>query len=372
MSQVHPRQHPAWYGAVMGTGAVALALDGQAAAWPAAWLNWFAVGALLAASVLAVVLLPRYTRRLGDRIRLAEELADPARGALLATLPAGLLVLAAAWGRVGPTLVPAGAALAVDGLLLVVGTGLAVAVGVGWSTAILRAGAGLEGVNGGWVIPPVMNLLVPLALAPLVAAVPAAAPGLVLVGLAFYGIGVVLFLAMLTLLVARLALRPPPPAAMAPTLWIPLAPAGMVGLALLRLQQAAAEASVPGAGTATAGVVVSAMGLGFGLWWAVVAGLELRQVRAAGGPPVHPGWWGFVFPIGAMTLATTAVGEVTDIAAVRVLGTVATVLLLAVWALVLVRTLRLPSPPAVAPPTPPVPPPTPPVPSQPTTSEESR
>lgn len=27
MSQNHPRHHPAWYGAVMGTGAVALALD---------------------------------------------------------------------------------------------------------------------------------------------------------------------------------------------------------------------------------------------------------------------------------------------------------------------------------------------------------
>jgi len=353
--QIHPRQHPAWYGAVMGTGALALALDAQARTWSATWLTWLAVAALMAATLLAVVLLPRYTGRLSDRIRLLEELADPARGAMLATLPAGLLVLAAAWGRVGPSLVPTDVALALDGLLLVVGAVLAVAVGVGWSTAILRAGAGLDGVNGGWVIPPVMNLLVPLALAPLVAAVPSAAPGLVLVGLAFYGVGVVLFLSMLTLLVARLALRPPPPAAMAPTLWIPLAPAGMVGLALLRLEQAAAEAAGPGvglvvgAGAAAAGVAVSVMGLGFGLWWALLAGLELRQVRAEGGPPRHPGWWGFVFPVGAMTLSLVAVAEATGIGALDTLGAGATVLLLAVWALVLVRTVRLPAAPGAGP-----------------------
>ena len=146
---------------------------------------------------------------------------------------------------------------------------------------------------------------------------------------------------MLPLLIARLALRDPLPAAMAPSMWIPLAPAGMMGLALLRLQQAAEEAGVPGFTGTTAGLVVSAMGIGFGLWWAVFAAIELRRIRAAGGPPVHPGWWGFVFPIGAMTLSLAAVGAVTDITGVQVLGAAATVVLALVWALVAVRTVRM-------------------------------
>ena len=208
-------------------------------------------------------------------------------------------------------MVPAGVALWIDGILLVIGAVLALVMGTLWAAAILRATPGLEGVNGGWLIPPVMNLLVPLALAPLIIANPSAAPVLVLVGFAFYGIGILLFIAMLTLLVARLALRDPLPAGMAPSLWIPLAPAGMMGLALLRLEQAAEGAGVPGFTGTTAGLVVAAMGIGFGLWWAVFAGLELRRIRAAGGPPVHPGWWGFVFPIGAMTLSIAAVGAVT-------------------------------------------------------------
>jgi C4-dicarboxylate transporter/malic acid transport protein len=338
MSQVQPHRHPAWYGSVMGTGALSLALATQAVTWDAAWLDWLAVGALVLASVLSIVLLPRYLGRLGDRAALSTELADPAGGSMLATLPAGLLVLATAWGRVGPELVPTRAALWIAGILLVIGAALALAMGTLWSAAILRATPGLEGVNGGWLIPPVMNLLVPLALAPLIVANPSAAPVLVLVGFAFYGIGILLFVAMLTLLVARLALRDPLPAGMAPSLWIPLAPAGIMGLALLRLQQAAEGAGVPGFTGTTAGLVVSAMGIGFGLWWAVFAGLELRRMRATGGPPVHPGWWGFVFPIGAMTLSIAAVGSATGIVGVQVLGAAATVVLAVVWVLVALRT----------------------------------
>jgi C4-dicarboxylate transporter/malic acid transport protein len=325
----------------MGTGALSLALAAQSATWDAEWLSWLAAVALVLASVLAVVLLPRYLRRLDDRAALATEIADPAAGAMLATLPAGLLVLAAGWGRVGPQIVPDGAARWAAGIQLVIGTVVALVMGALWSAAILRATPGLEGVNGGWLIPPVMNLLVPVALAPLIVANPSAAPLLVLVGFAFYGVGLLLFVAMLTLLVARLALRDPLPAGMAPSLWIPLAPAGIMGLALLRLQQSAEEAGVPGFTGTTAGLAVSAMGIGFGLWWAMFAGLELRRIRSAGGPPVHPGWWGFVFPIGAMTLSIAAVGAATGITAVQVLGTAATILLVLVWALVALRTMRM-------------------------------
>jgi C4-dicarboxylate transporter/malic acid transport protein len=341
MSQVQPHRHPAWYGSVMGTGALSLALAAQSTTWGAEWLSWLAAATLVLASILAVVLLPRYLRRFGDRLALTTEVADPAAGAMLATLPAGVLVLATAWGRVGPELVPTNVALWVAGILLAIGVVLAVAMGIVWSSAILRTTPGLEGVNGGWLIPPVMNLLVPLALVPLIVANPSAAPVLVLVGFAFYGIGMLLFVAMLTLLVARLALRDPLPAAMAPSLWIPLAPAGIMGLALLRLQQAADEAGVPGFTGVTAGLVVSAMGLGFGLWWAGFAWLELRRIRSTGGPPVHPGWWGFVFPIGAMTLSIAAVGTAADIVLVQVVGAAATVVLTLVWALVAMRTAAM-------------------------------
>jgi tellurite resistance protein TehA-like permease len=322
----------------MGTGALALALGLQATTWEAPWLAWLSRAFLVVASALAVVLLPRYLSRLGDRAHLAAEVADPAHGAMLATLPAGLLVLATGWGRVGPGLVGQTAALWVDAVLLVAGTIIALGLGFAWSAAIMRATPGLEGVNGGWLIPPVMNLIVPLALTPLIAVAGGAAPLLLMAGFAFYGIGTVLFLVMLTLLVARLAMREPMPPAMAPSLWIPLAPAGVVGLSLVQLLRAAQEAEVPGYSSATAGVLVAVMGLGFGLWWAGFAAVELQRIRRAGGPPRHPGWWGFVFPIGAMTLSLATVGLVTGITVLEVAGAVTTGALAVVWGLVAART----------------------------------
>jgi tellurite resistance protein TehA-like permease len=222
-----------------------------------------------------------------------------------------------------------------------VGALLAVGLGLTWSAVMLRGTAGLEGVNGGWLIPPVMNLLVPLGLAPLIVANPDAAPGLLVLGFAFYGIGALLFICLLTLLIARLALRDPLPPPMAASLWIPLAPAGMVGLALMRLLQSASEAQVPGFTGATLGVAVAAMGIGFGLWWSGLAILELRRMRRAGGLPVHPGWWGFVFPVAAMTLSITAVATATDVTAMKVLGLLCTLVLAALWGYVVVRTARL-------------------------------
>jgi C4-dicarboxylate transporter/malic acid transport protein len=339
--QAAPRnRHPGWFGAVMGTGALTLALDAQAKVWEWDWLMSVAVTFLLITTGIAVLLIPRYARRLRAGGGLHSELANPAQGAMLATLPAGLILLSDAWGNIGPELVPSGLALWIDGVLLVVGALLVIALGLAWATSMLRTSPGLDGVNGGWLIPPAMNMLVPLGMVPLIAANPSAAPLLVLVGFAFLGIGFILFMAILTLLIARLALREPLPAALAPSMWIPLAPAGIIGLSTLRLLQAAQGAEVPGFDGVTAGLVVSAMGIGFGLWWAGFALLDLVRMRRSGIHPAHPGWWGFVFPIGAMTLSITAVGSATGIRGIDAVGLAATGVLAAVWVGVVWSTAR--------------------------------
>ncbi|MCB0915262.1 MAG: hypothetical protein KDC23_06095 [Actinobacteria bacterium] len=331
MSPPNPRSHPAWFGAVMGTGALALSLAYQAEIWQWEWLTTAALVTLGLASLLGIVLLPRYLNRLRDRAELAAELRDPGHGAQLATLPAGLLVLAVAWGRLGPEIVPTAVSLWIDGVLLVVGAGLSLALGLAWSSSIIRTQPGLGGINGGWLIPPVMNLLVPLALLPIIAANPAQSTLLIVVAFVFYGLGLTLFLLVMPLVVARLALHEPIPAAMAPSLWIPLAPAGILGFALLRLLQTAAASDFPGITSATPGVVISAMGVGFGLWWGALATLEILRMRRIGRVPRHPGWWGFVFPVAAMTLSVSGIGATTDVWLVKILGLLATVGVLAIW-----------------------------------------
>lgn len=337
----HPvHRHPAWFGVVMGTGALSLVAISQADAWSAPWLEVVAVVALVGASLAALVLWPRYLGRLSNRQELVHELSDPAHGAMLATFPAGLLVLAVAWGRVGPQFVGRDAAVIVDLVLMVIGAVIATVLAAWWATSIGRSGVGLEGVNGGWLIPPVMNLIVPLAIVPIIASHPSTAAWLIPIALAFWGIGAILFVALLALLVARIAFRPPLAAPMAPSLWIPLAPAGVLGLSLLRVLQVGVEVNLFDSSVVVLGVVVSAAGLGFGLWWALFAWIDLLRARREG-VPFHPGWWGFVFPLAAMSLSMMAVASVFDTVVVAVAGTLIAVVTAVVWAVVAMRTLRI-------------------------------
>ena len=319
----------------MGTGALALVLSTQAATWNLDWLNVVSAVALVLASVLGVILLPRYLKRLRNRLALMKEIANPTAGPMLATLPAGVLVLAAAWGRIGSQLVSNELALWIAGMLLVVGTLLVIVFSLTWALAIMQADLQLNDIHGGWLIPPVMNLLVPIALAPIIVANTDLAELLVIMGFAFYGLGILLFLGMFSLFVARMVLGSPFVGPLATGLWIPLAPAGLIGLGAIRLQQSAAAAQVAWLQTPSAfGVMASAIGIGFGLWWSLYALVAFKSIRKTGTAPVQPGWWGLVFPIGALTLSTAVLGQTTEVPAIEILGVVGAVVLTACWVVV--------------------------------------
>ena len=102
-------------------------------------------------------------------------------------------------------------------------------------------------------------------------------------------------------------------------------------MVVLRLRDVAAVTGVADVDIALA-VTAAVMALGFGLWWAAFAVLELARLRRDEGVPAHPGWWGFVFPVGAMTLSTMLIGSATGVAAVQVLGLIAFVGLVLLWA----------------------------------------
>jgi len=95
---------------------------------------------------------------------------------------------------------------------------------------------------------------------------------------------------------------------------VPLAPAGIVGLALLKTVSAGVDVGVWGSTLVSVAIVVTAMGLGLGLW-------------------------SFVFPIAAMQLSMTALGVALDSAVVMISGLILGLVLLAVWFIVGVHTL---------------------------------
>lgn len=336
--------HPGWFGAVMGTGIVAVAASlnpGGVASLAAPARTLAQSFAVLAAAVAVIVIVPYLGRFVRHPDAAIADLRDPVAGAMYATLPGGILVLAAVAAAVGPTWwSPAVVRDLVAGLAWV-GVPLALVMSLVFGYLLyVRSGLVLESANGGWFMPPVVNVVVPLVLVPLIpGAPPATARALLLASYGFWGMGFVLYLLIVTMLHHRLVVHPLPHAGLAPSLWIGLGPIGVSALALVKM--AAAGAGVFGPSGPTLAVLsrVAATALwGFGVWWLAAAALLLVRYRRSGPLPYGIGWWAFTFPLGAYTVATLSLAEAWDLRGLEYAGAALFVVLGAFWLTVAVRT----------------------------------
>lgn len=333
--------HPGWFGAVMATSVLAGVLNVESQILDLPWVATVGGIVLIVASVLSVLLLPSYLRRLRAHGTLREQIGDPVVGPMLATFPAGVLLLASAWGLVGPNVVPLSVAIAVCAVLAAVGTVFALGFSLAWNVSPDRGAQGLAGVNGAWLIPPMGLALVSMALVPLIGAWPDAAVTLIAVAMVFLGAGLMISLVMFSILVARLIFHPQLPAALAPTMWIPLAPAGVLGVAAIRLSTAAELHGLVGPSVPELGIAVAVIGLGFGVWWAAFAAVDLVRIRRHGPVPFQPGWFAFLFPPSALVLSLVMVTSSIANASLAGVTVVCVLGLVLLWAYVLLRSIPL-------------------------------
>ncbi len=302
--------HPGWFGAVMGTAIVGVAAYLNPGSYASLTHTAHGVGlsfVLLAwalALVIAVPYLARFSRHPDAALA---DLHHPVAGPLYATLPAAVLVLATATATVGGSLLPAGTVALAVTVLAAAGT-LVTFVGSVVFTYVLFTDDGLsaDAVNGGWFIPPVANIIVPLPLLTLLphVSVPSARL-LLLAGYAGLGTGLLLFVLVAAALFSRLVHHPLPPPALAPSLWIGLGPIGVGSLALVRLAAGGAPYWGEAAGAVQTLSVIAATALwGFGLWWLATAAALLARYLRRGPLGSGVGLWAFTFPLGAYTVAT--------------------------------------------------------------------
>jgi len=328
----------------MGTAIVAVAASLNpggitALATPARTLSQ--VMAVLATILAVVLAVPYLGRWILHRDAALADLRDPVAGALYGTLPGGILVLAATAAAVGPTFFPPSTVRDIVIGLAWVGVPLAFAVSLVFAYLLfVRSELVPEKVNGGWFIPPVVNIVVPLVLVPLVSgSSPATARGLLLGSYAFWGMGFVLYLLILTMLHQRLVLHPLPHAGLAPSLWIGLGPVGVGSLALLKMAAAGSAVVGPAAPAIALASKLAATALwGFGVWWLAAAVLLLVHYLRSGPLPYGLGWWGFTFPLGAYTVATLSLARAWDLGAIEWAGAGLFVLLALFWIAVAART----------------------------------
>lgn len=168
--------------------------------------------------------------------------------------------------------------------------------------------------------------------------------GILLGGYVLWGISVLPAFAILTILMLRLALHKLPSKELAISSWLALGPIGTGALALLILGAQAPQVLAVidqqslGLFCQQAGIVVSLILMGFGLWWLGIAVLTtLKHAKTA--LPFNLGWWGLTFPFGVFILAIFNLAHQLQFNFLTYIAVALSIVLLALWALVMKKTV---------------------------------
>jgi C4-dicarboxylate transporter/malic acid transport protein len=327
----------------MGTGIVATA----AATLPVHWPGLRAFGTavwLLAALWLAVLAVAEVIHWTRYRQAALGHARNPVMVHFYGAPPMALLTVGAGALLLGPALIGAHAALAIDAVLWPLGTlaGLASSLAVPY-LMITRLRAGPDGAFGGWLMPVVPPMVSAATGALLVPHLPAgqARLTLLLACYAMFGLSLLASLVIIPQIWQRLVQHSVGPAALVPTLWIVLGPLGQ-SITAANLLGGVAALAIPhpyAAAFAVFGVVYGVPVWGFAALWAGLAtALTIRAARQR--LPFSLTWWSFTFPVGTCVTGTIALAGHTGADAFRWAAVALYLVLVAAWLVVSVRTVH--------------------------------
>ncbi len=275
------------FGSVLGTGGLVLA-SRSFLPWLIEPLTWILLFFFLAFSVIFLIKIALYPGGV------KAELQNPLPGNFYALQPISAVILAILCRGLLPGSIDIG--------LLIYGT-----IGIFVLSIYLpyhffsNMNVEFSHLHGGWFITPVATILVTNALLQY-----PATPSSVIISLLFFGIGSMLFLIILVLLFFRLISHTLPPADLAPTNYIVLAPIGILIVDIL--QMASVTGPMLGANLLPFAVIGAGILWGFGIWAIGVNLLLLgRYIRL--GLRFHIGWWSYVFPTAAFVLGTISLSH---------------------------------------------------------------
>ena len=154
-----------------------------------------------------------------------------------------------------------------------------------------------------------------------------------------WGTGVPLAMIVLVIYFQRLTVYKLPSREVIVSVFLPLGPLGQGGFAIMQMGKVALKVfpkthtlSVPSGGAGEilyiTGWLIAIIMWGFGVVWLFFAIASISSTKF----PFNIGWWGFTFPLGVFTVATTTIGKELPSTFFSVLGTVCSHYSLFQWA----------------------------------------
>ncbi len=322
---------PSWGAAVMGTGILAVCSKLYSSVFQP--LQLFAVVLTYLNTALFIALaIPWVARWVFFTEEALSDLNHPVKSNFYPTLPVGMMVLACDYLIVVPNLTLAWWLWGIGAMLTLI-FGVIAPYNMFKSEHVK-----LDHINPSWFIPPVGLIVIPVPGGLLLSHSTSTLRDLVLLlDVVGWGAGFFIYLALLAVCVYRFILHHPLPSALAPTLWINLGPIGAGTVALYNIISNAAFVTNS---AREALFVFGAFFWGSGLWWFAIAVMMTLHYLRRIGLPYAPSWWAFTFPLGAYVAATYKVSSVMSSSPAYAIGLGLYALLLTLWAVTAVKTLR--------------------------------
>jgi len=312
---------PACFAFVMATGIISTGTYALGPAWVSRTLLVAAIAGLALLAGMLVVRLWRY------RPGVVADIRAPERTFGFFTVVAGINVLGVRLQSAGHPMVTA----VLAALAAAVWLGLTYALPASLLLTRERDSV-LGGVNGTWLLWVVGTQSLAIVASALVPAWPSQAGLLAPSAVGLWGVGLVLYLVLVTLILLRWLTLPMTPAALGPPYWI------LMGATAITVRAGAQILMLP-AGLpvreATAGFVTgfSFVLWSFGTWWIpllIVLGLW-RHLRHHWPLAYETALWSVVFPLGMYSVATLAFGHVTKLAFMAPIAHVMLWVAIAAW-----------------------------------------
>ncbi|HHV65092.1 MAG TPA: C4-dicarboxylate ABC transporter [Peptococcaceae bacterium] len=197
-----------------------------------------------------------------------------------------------------------------------------------------------ETMNFSWIMAPIANMAVLLIGNPVLALTiklrPEWAMTVLITNISLLGIGFFLFIFISAIIFVRLAQFPLPPAELTPSFGIFLS---AIGLAVSAVIDTSKNAQVMGLlNTTDFSYLMAACIWGFGIWIVGIIFIICLHHLRRGGIPFNLGWWAFIFPLAAYTIASQKIALYFLSPLVTGYTIFLTILLFGLWLLTFINT----------------------------------